>query len=86
MHKAQMLQEAVRLAQRLGYEIRQDWLGGGSGGACEIRGQKLMFIDLAVDIEDQLEQVVDGLRHDAGIYAVPLSSAMQELLGVRKAA
>lgn len=86
MHKAQLLQEAVRLAQRLGYEIRQDWLGGGSGGACEIRGHKLMFIDLAVDIEDQLEQVVDGLRRDAGIYVVPLSSAMQELLGVRKAA
>ena len=86
MHKAQLLQEAVRLAGRLGYEIRQDWLGGGSGGACEIRGRKLMFIDLAVDIEEQLEQVVDGLRHDARIYAVPLSSAMQELLGVRKAA
>ena len=45
MHKAQLLQEAVRLAGRLGYEIRQDWLGGGSGGACEIRGRKLMFID-----------------------------------------
>ena len=86
MHKAQLLQEAVRLAGRLGYEIRQDWLGGGNGGACEIRGRKLMFIDLAVDIEDQLEQVVDGLRRDAGIYTVPLSSAMQELLGVRKAA
>lgn len=86
MHTAQLLQEAVHLAQRLGYVIRQDWLGGGSGGACEIRGRKMMFIDLAVDVQEQLEQVADGLRRDARIYAIPLSPAMRQLLGVRRAA
>ena len=39
MHTVELLQEAVEAARRLGYEVRQDWLGGDGGGHCIVRGQ-----------------------------------------------
>ena len=31
MHTVELLDEAVQAARRLGYEVRQDWLGGDGG-------------------------------------------------------
>jgi len=86
MHTVEMLEQALALAGRLGYKIRQEWLGGSGGGACEIAGQKCFFVDLAVDSSDQLDQLVETLQGDPGIYAAELSPELRSLLGVRKSA
>ncbi len=86
MHTVELLEHATAAAERLGYRVRQEWLEGCGGGACEIAGQKWIFIDLALHATEQLEQVSDALREDPGIYSLALSVPLSKWLGVRKSA
>ncbi len=86
MHTVELLEEACRVAEFLGYTTRQEWLGGNSGGACEFAGQKWIFIDLALNAIEQLEQVTEALRSDPGVHTASVSAPMQQLLGIRRAA
>ena len=36
MHTVELLQEAMEAARRLGYEVRQDWLGGDTATIADI--------------------------------------------------
>ncbi len=86
MHTVELLDHALDLAGRLGYEIRQEWLGGNSGGGCELRGRKIFFLDLALTAEDQLEQALEALRHDPDAPALPMADPLRQLLTVRRSA
>jgi hypothetical protein len=86
MHTVELLEEACRVAHQLGYRTRQEWLGGIGGGACEFSGQKWIFIDLALNAVEQLEQVAEALRRDPAIHVTALSPPMQQLLGFRRVA
>jgi hypothetical protein len=84
MHTVGLLQEALALAEQLGYRIRQEWLGGTGGGACEFAGRKWIFVDLALNAVEQLTQVSEALQADPAIHIADLSPSMRNLLGVRK--
>ena len=86
MHTVELLEHALGVAEQLGYRVRHEWLGGGGGGACEICGKKWIFVDLALNAIEQLEQVSETLRVDPGIYMLDLSPPMRELLDFPKAA
>ncbi len=86
MHTVDMLDQALHLAGRLGYQVRYEWLGGNGGGGCELRGQKVLFMDLALAPDDQLDQVLDTLRFSPEIATLPISDQLRNLLGVRKIA
>jgi hypothetical protein len=66
MHTVELLQEAVEAARRLGYEVRQDWLGGDGGGHCIVRGRKWLLLDVAQTADEQLDVVADALRGESG--------------------
>ena len=85
MHTVDLLEEAVATAIRLGYKLRQDWLGGGGGG-CEIKGQKWLFLDLALSPSDQLAQVVDTLGREPRLDTASLSPTLARLLTRKKSA
>lgn len=61
MHTVELLEEAMQFAQSLGFAIRQDWLSG-SGGPCEIKGKRWLFVDLSLTHREQLDQVVAAIR------------------------
>jgi hypothetical protein len=86
MHTVELLEHALDLADRLGYKTRQEWLGGLSGGGCELRGQKILFLDLALGPEDQLDQVVDTLRREPGATRLPMPHELRRLLKLRQSA
>ena len=86
MHTVELLEQAIEVAERLGYGTRQEWLGGSGGGACEFAGKKWIFVDLALNAVEQLDQVVRSLRADPAIHTLDLSVEMCQLLDVRKAA
>ena len=86
MHTVELLEEACGVAESLGYKIRQDWLGGSGGGACEFAGHQWIFIDLALNAIEQLEQVSDALRDDPNIHLANLSGPLQQVLDIRRAA
>ncbi|HEX5471840.1 MAG TPA: hypothetical protein VFW73_08130 [Lacipirellulaceae bacterium] len=67
MHTVELLNEAVDTARRLGYEVRQDWLGGNGGGHCLVRGRKWLLLDAAQSVDEQLGVVADALREEVGV-------------------
>ncbi len=65
MHTVELLQEALETARGLGYDVRQDWLGGDGGGHCLVRGRRMLLLDVAQTPDEQLDVVVDALRGES---------------------
>ena len=86
MHTVELVKEAVALAQRAGYQIRQEYLGGAMGGGCEFGGQKWVFLDVSLGPIDQLEQILEALRHDPDVIGMPMSDELRSRVGVRRSA
>ncbi len=86
MHTVDMVKEAVALAQHAGYRIRQEYLGGAMGGGCEFGGQKWVFLDLSLGPVDQLDQILEALRHDPDVVGMPMHDELRHRIGVRKSA
>ncbi len=85
MHTVELLDHALDLAQKLGYQIRQEWLGGEGGGSCVLKGCKLFFLDLALSPREQFEQLIDVLRHDPHAADLPMPKELHAQLAWRKA-
>jgi hypothetical protein len=64
MNTVERTEQAVRLAERWGYRIRRQSLGGVSSGACEFGGCRWIFLDVAQSAQEQLEVLIDVLRND----------------------
>ena len=86
MHTVEMLEAALRLAEQMGYSVRHEWLGGSGGGACEFNGRKWVFVDLALTVPEQLDQVAGALRNDPLIFTIEVDSPLEQLLELRRAA
>jgi hypothetical protein len=84
MYTAEILDAAIRLAQQAGYQVRHEWLGGTGGGGCQFKGRKILFLDLALGPEEQLERVLDSLRRDPVVLAAQIPHPLRGSLGVRK--
>jgi len=83
MHTVEHLEHALNLAARLGYDIRHEWFGGSGGGGCILKGRRLLLVDLALGTAEQLDQVLDALRHDPEAPNFPMPHELRELLRVR---
>jgi hypothetical protein len=86
MHTVDLLEQSLEAAKALGYRVRQEWLGGSGGGGCEIKGQKWLFLDLALSPADQLAQVADALRVDPRTNHLNVPPALRSFLNLRRAA
>ncbi|MEX2307161.1 MAG: hypothetical protein WD738_06190 [Pirellulales bacterium] len=86
MHTVELLQEALEAARQLGYEVRQDWLGGNGGGHCLVRGRKWLLLDLAQSADEQLDVLAEALRGEIGAARVVKSRELAERLNVRSVA
>jgi hypothetical protein len=86
MHTVELLDEAVTLAAKSGFGVRQDWFGGTQAGACEVKGARWIFIDLALSPSEQLDQVLAALREFPSPPNPSVSPQLQALLYSRKAA
>lgn len=62
MHAVDLLDEALKVAECFGVEVRRQWLGEVAGGVCRIGNRWVLFANLSLSTEEQLEQVVEALR------------------------
>jgi hypothetical protein len=85
MHTVELLEEALEKARLLGFEVRQDWLGGDGGGHCLVRGRKWLLLDLAQPEADQLEVVAEALRSDSKTASLDLSPELAQRLDLIRA-
>ncbi len=86
MHTVELYELAVHVAESLGYDVRQEHLGGARGGACELAGRKCVFVDLALSPVEQLDLVVQALAQDPGSQGPNIPDPVRKLIGMRKAA
>jgi len=86
MYTAEILDAALRLAENAGYQVRHEWLGGNGGGGCELKGRKLLFVDLALSPAEQLDRVLDALRRDPSLRDIAVPDPLSDTLRRRKSA
>jgi len=86
MHTVELREQALAVAEQLGYHTRQEWLGGSGGGQCEFAGRKWIFVDLALSAGEQLEQIAEALRAEPAIQSLTLTPPLRKLLGIRRSA
>jgi hypothetical protein len=86
IHCVELLEMALATASALGYRIREDALGGPSGGACQLKGQKWLFIDPTLSSRERLQLVVDALAADPLTSTVEVPPALTNVIGSRRAA
>ncbi|MFO0913271.1 MAG: hypothetical protein U0795_09955 [Pirellulales bacterium] len=86
MNAVDRLEWVLELARQMGYEVRHEWLGGARGGCCLVGGRRLLFVDVSASVPEQLEQVVDSLRHDPLMNGISLSTEQRAVLGWSRAA
>jgi hypothetical protein len=82
MHSVEVLNRTLELAESLGYGIRFEYLGRGAGGACEFAGRRWLFVDLALNPIEQLDQVAEALRQDPRVFTIGLPPAVRDALGI----
>ena len=81
MHTVELLQEALEAARGLGYDVRQDWLGGDGGGHCLVRGRRMLLLDVAQTPDEQLDIVIEAPRSEAGTGKLRMSRELTEAAG-----
>jgi hypothetical protein len=86
MHTVELLEEALEAARGLGFDVRQDWLGGDGGGHCLVRGRRLLLLDVAQPPHEQLDVVADALLSESCIASLKISRQLAERLEMRAAA
>ncbi len=86
MHTAGLLSLAIEVARRKGYQIREEFLDGAGGGHCLIRDQKWLLLDLTQTPQEQLDDVLDGLRAEPRFNLQDVPPALADYLQPRKAA
>ncbi|NLS91244.1 MAG: hypothetical protein GXX96_03550 [Planctomycetaceae bacterium] len=86
MHTVELVREAIALAQRAGYRIRQEYLGSAMGGGCEFGGRKWVFLDVSSGPADQLDQLLGVLRHNPAVTGMPMSDELRNRVAAKKTA
>jgi hypothetical protein len=86
MHTVDLLDRALRAVEGLGYRVRQELLDGTGSGACMIKGQKWLFLDLASSHLDRLHVVAEVLTREVAQRTVALDPPLRELIRSRPAA
>ena len=86
MHTIELLALAVQVARQAGYQIRHDWFGGAGGGGCEFGGQKWIFLDLALNPRERLDQIAEVLEADPSLAGLVLPAPLAQVWNYPKAA
>jgi hypothetical protein len=86
MHTVEALQEALQAVERLGYQVRQEWLDGSGGGTCEFGGKHWIFLDLSQSAAERLELTLSVLRIHARKRRVQVSPQLRRLCEQTKVA
>ena len=80
MHTVELLDQALETARQLGFGVRQEWLGGVGGGRCQFGGHQWIFVDLAQNVVEQLDQVIAALKAEPAIGTCKLAPGLRKLL------
>ena len=82
MRTLEKFEQAIRLAEKMGYRIRYEALAGSHGGVCEFAGNRWLFIDLGLSVDERLELVCESLLADPSLPVSELSEELRSHFGI----
>lgn len=82
MRTLDKLEQAISLAEKLGYRIRYEALAGSHGGVCEFGGNRWIFIDLNLGVDERLELVSNVLLADPSLPVDSLGPELRRHFGI----
>lgn len=80
MHTIELLEEALVLAELVGYDVRRQWLGDSLGGPCRVGNQHILFVNLSLSGDEQLRHAVEALILRPPSPEVAISPALRRIL------
>ena len=86
MHHVELLEQALSVARKLGFLVREEYVGDIDGGSCVVRGQKMLFLDPQLSIPDRLVIVCEALAAEEQQDRSNLPDELAQRLIVRRAA
>jgi hypothetical protein len=86
IYSVELLEMAMQAAATLGYRVREDALGGFPGSACQIKGQKWLFVDPALCVRERLQLVLDALAADPNAMSLDLPPPLMNVIRRMRAA
>jgi hypothetical protein len=86
VHCVDLLEMSLACAAELGYRLHEDSLGGRSGGVCELKGRKWLFLDPGQTPRERLHVVIDALAADPAVHAANLPPQLKRVILTRRAA
>ena len=61
MDLSNRLECLLTLAEQIGIDVRAEPMGGTGGGLCRLRGQRVLFVDTAADLDSRYEKTLAAL-------------------------
>ena len=86
VHSVELLEQALQAARQLGFRIREDALDGCTGGSCQIKGERWLFIDPSLSTRERLELVLEALVSLGNEIDRELSAPLSRVIHGRRAA
>jgi hypothetical protein len=86
IHSVELLELALDAAAKVGYRIREDALGGFPGGACQLNGQKWLFVDPTLPPRERLQLVLQALAADPLTVTIDLPLPLAQVVKHAQAA
>ena len=86
MHTVELYAITKSLASDIGYQVREENLGGVGSGTCEVAGRKCVFVDISTNPAEQLDQLCRAIAVDPLIHTVNVPDALRGMLKLSKAA
>lgn len=78
MDGAGQLEAAIDLFGRFGVKVRREHLGGAGSCLCEIRGERVMYVDLDADLATQIDGSAAALAQIPEIETTYLPPELRE--------
>jgi hypothetical protein len=64
MNAVEEFDRLINIAQESGYRVRYDYFGGTGGGVCRFGGTQWLFVDLALSVNERLDNLKSQLSAD----------------------
>ena len=80
MNEQRILDELLTLLEANGVVVRRDALGGGAGGFCVVKGEKLFFVDTQSTVLESAALAAEAASRVVDIEAIFLRPEIREFI------
>jgi hypothetical protein len=78
MYEVDKLGHLLESCRAIGIVVRDESLGGGGGGLCRLRGQRVLFVDADADDAGRYEKTISALKDEPEFEQMFLPPVIRE--------